>query len=73
MSAEIFDTIEEENIDAQKRAFLNKFGKYAAVGAGMAILMSPSASHAVGSCANNGVGTGCKPHPQGKSHQNGKW
>ena len=47
MSAEIKDATEETAaVDAQKRAFLKKFGRYAAAGAGMATLMSPTLSSA---------------------------
>ena len=54
---------QEIEVDAEKRAFMKKFGKYAAVGAGMSVLMSPAYAQPVGSCGNNGVGTECKPHP----------
>ena len=66
MSTELnsVNTKQEIEVDVQKRAFMKKFGKYAAVGAGMSVLMSPAyADKPVGSCGNNGVGTGCKPHP----------
>lgn len=47
MSAEnIKATKEEVNVDAQKRAFMKKFGKYAAVGVGMSVLMGPGVSTA---------------------------
>jgi len=47
MSAEIKDATEETAaVDAQKRAFLKKFGRYATAGAGMATLMSPTLSSA---------------------------
>ena len=47
MSAEIIEaTKEEETVDVQKRAFMSKFGKYAAAGAGMAVLMTPTLSSA---------------------------
>ena len=47
MSAEkIRATKEEVSVDAQKRAFMKKFGKYAAVSAGMAVLMTPIESSA---------------------------
>ena len=43
MSAEIINATEEETkVDVQKRAFMSKFGKYAAVGAGMSVLMTPA-------------------------------
>ena len=48
MSTEINSVDRKQNIevDAEKRAFMKKFGKYAAVGAGMATLMTPTASTA---------------------------
>ena len=47
MSAEMKDATEEKAVvDAQKRAFLKKFGRYAVAGAGMATLMSPTLSSA---------------------------
>ena len=33
-------------VDAEKRAFMKKFGKYAAVGVGMSVLMGPGVSTA---------------------------
>ena len=36
----------EKSVDAEKRAFMKKFGKYAAVGVGMAVLMKPTDSSA---------------------------
>ncbi|WP_201352052.1 hypothetical protein [Hydrogenimonas urashimensis] len=53
MSAEIIKTPEVEVVDAKKRAFMKKFGKYAVVGAGMATLMTPTLSS-----ANNYCGSG---------------
>ena len=47
MSAEIIHATEEvSKVDAQKRAFMKKFGKYAIAGAGMATLMTPTLSSA---------------------------
>ncbi|WP_201352050.1 hypothetical protein [Hydrogenimonas urashimensis] len=46
MSVETIKTPETERVDAKKRAFMKKFGKYAVVGAGMATLMTPSLSSA---------------------------
>jgi len=48
MSTEInsIDTKENIEVDAKKRAFMKKFGKYAAVSAGMAVLMTPTESSA---------------------------
>ncbi len=56
MSAEIIDATKEvSTVDAQKRAFMKKFGKYAIAGAGMATLMTPTLSSANNYC---GTGTG---------------
>ena len=56
MSAEIIHATEEvSKVDAQKRAFMKKFGKYAIAGAGMATLMTPTLSSANNYC---GQGTG---------------
>jgi len=66
MSKEInsVNTKQEIEVDVEKRAFMKKFGKYAAVGAGMSVLMGPGVSKANAyGCGNNGVGTGCKEHP----------
>ncbi len=41
---EIIDT--QVEVDAQKRGFMKKMGKYAVVGAGMSVLMTPSESSA---------------------------
>lgn len=55
MSAEIIDATKEVNtVDAQKRAFMKKFGKYAIAGAGMATLMTPTLSSA--NCYGTGTG-----------------
>ncbi len=66
MSDEIIKTTKEEtSVDVQTRTFMKEFGKYAAVGAGMAVLMNPTSSSAncYGGCrpphGNNGGG---KPH-----------
>ena len=58
MSTEInsIDTKENIEVDAEKRAFMKKFGKYAAVSAGMATLMTPTKSSA---CNYTGGGCGC--------------
>ena len=73
MSTEINGVHTKQNIevDAEKRAFMKKCGKYAAVGAGMATLMTPTASSAFNSGVvrikgNNGHGNGDQPAP-GKS------
>ena len=39
-------TNEETSVDLEKREFMGKVGKYAAVGAGMATLMTPTLSTA---------------------------
>ncbi len=83
MSIELDKVVNDEvSVDVQKRAFMSKFGKYAAVSVGMATLMTPTASLAFNS--------GCKPRPckprkprnckvkkwskHGKgSHGNGNW
>ena len=46
MSTELnsVNTKQEIEVNAEKRAFMKKAGKYAAVGAGMATLMSPTLS-----------------------------
>ncbi len=73
MSTELnsVNTKQEIEVDAEKRAFMKKCGKYAAVGAGMATLMTPtsvlqsgnygSTTHSSG--CNNGWGNGddCAP------------
>jgi len=41
---EIIDT--QVEVDAQKRTFMKKMGKYAVVGAGMSVLMTPTDSSA---------------------------
>ena len=48
MSKEInsVNTKQEIEVDVEKRAFMKKFGKYAAVGAGMSVLMGPGVSTA---------------------------
>ncbi len=48
MSTEIDDVKTEKKIEvnAEKRAFMKKFGKYAVVGVGMATLMTPTKSSA---------------------------
>ncbi len=72
MSKELSNLTEEEvNVDLEKREFMGKMGKYAVVGAGMATLMTPTASTA--NCygkrsrhGNNGWGNGDQRAP-GKS------
>ena len=63
-------TKKEANVDLEKREFMGKVGKYAAVGAGMATLMTPTLSTAGNYVArvtgNNGHGNGDQPAP-GKS------
>ena len=57
MSTEVksVKTDKKIEVDAEKRAFMKKFGKYAAVGAGMSVLMTPTASSA------NSYGGTCNP------------
>ena len=40
------ETSKETSVDLEKREFMGKVGKYAAVGAGMATLMTPTLSTA---------------------------
>jgi len=56
MSTEIngIDTKQNIEVDAEKRAFMKKFGKYAAVGAGMSVLMGPGVSKANAYDCNSG-------------------
>ncbi len=64
MSTEINDvTKKEASVDFEKRKFMAKFGKYAAMGAGMATLMTPTLSTAGNYGCNNGWGNGdqCAP------------
>ena len=69
MSVKLDDVREKStNIDLEKRKFMGKFGKYAMVGAGMATLMTPTASSAFNSGVqrikgNNGHGNGDQPAP----------
>ena len=49
-------TNKEANVDLEKREFMGKVGKYAAVGVGMATLMTPTASSA------NSYGTACSTY-----------
>ena len=70
MSTEINEvTKEKANVDLKKREFMGKVGKYAAVGAGMATLMTPTLSTAgnynVRVKGNNGHGNGDQPAPGG--------
>ncbi len=47
MSDKLDELMENEvSVDLEKRKFMSKFGKYAAVSAGMAVLMNPTASSA---------------------------
>ena len=57
MSTEIngVTTKKKAEVDVKKRAFMKKFGKYAAVSAGMAVLMTPTKS----SACNYGGGCNC--------------
>ena len=51
-------TDQETSVDLDKREFMGKVGKYAAVGAGMATLMTPTLSTA------GNYGTGCHRRPR---------
>ena len=54
MSDKLDELMENEvSVDLEKREFMSKFGKYAAVSVGMAALMTPNASASFNS--------GCKP------------
>ena len=67
MSTELNDLTEQEiSVDLKKREFMGKMGKYAVVGAGMTVLMTPTAS----SANNHGThcGTGKKHHGWKKHH-----
>lgn len=77
MSDKLDELIENEvSVDLEKRKFMSKFGKYAAVSVGMATLMTPNASASFNSCrpprtrrgpqGNNGLGNFDQPSP-GKS------
>jgi len=55
------------NVDLQKRAFIGKFGKYAVVGAGMATLMTPTASSASSYGCQSGSWSGKSGSWSGKS------
>ena len=64
MSTDVNDTVKREtNVDLAKREFMGRVGKYAAVGAGMATLMTPTLSTAGNYKCNNGWGNGdqCAP------------
>ncbi len=69
MSTEINEvTKEKASVDLNKREFMGKVGKYAAVGAGMATLMTPTLSTAGnynvgGPKGNNGWGNGDQSAP----------
>lgn len=54
---------QSENVDVEKREFMEKFGKYAALSAGMAVLMSPTISSANTYKRNNGWGNGDQSAP----------
>ncbi len=45
---------QEVKVDVERREFIGKAGKYAAVGAGMATLMTPTLSTAGNYCKKNG-------------------
>ena len=71
MSTELNDLTEQEaNVDIKKREFMDKMGKYALVGAGMATLMTPTASSAGNYGRNNGWGNGDQCSPGRSSHRN---
>ena len=61
MSKEVnsINTKQKIEVDAEKRAFMKKFGKYAVVGTGMAVLMTPTASRAGGSSTSGSSGYHC--------------
>ena len=66
---------EEASVDSAKRDFMGKFGKYAAAGAGMAILMTPTASTAGNYRkkrikGNNGWGNGDQRAPGNSLNHN---
>lgn len=68
-------TKEKASVDLKKREFMGKVGKYAAVGAGMATLMSPTLSTAGnysvgGPSGNNGHGNGDQPAPGNSLYSN---
>ncbi len=69
MSTEINEvTKEKASVDLKKREFMGKVGKYAAVGAGMATLMTPAFSksgnyNVRGPKGNNGWGNGDQAAP----------
>ncbi len=66
------DEVKEANVDLEKREFMGKVGKYAAVGAGMATLMTPTLSTANSYSTllqNNGWGNKDQCIP-GKSYLN---
>jgi len=55
MSIEVDKVVNDEvSVDVQKRAFMSKFGKYAAVSVGMATLMTPTLSTAGNYCRHGG-------------------
>ena len=75
MSSKLDDVREKNtNVDLEKRKFMGKFGKYAMVGAGMATLMTPTASSAFNSGVrikgNNGWGNGDQAAPGGSLFHN---
>jgi len=62
-------TEQEANVDVERREFMGKAGKYAAVGAGMATLMTPTLSTA----GNYGKSNGHRGTPdQNSVHTNTK-
>jgi len=65
MSTEMNDVKTEKKLEvnAEKRAFMKKFGKYAVVSAGMATLMTPTKSSAgnYGGGNTGGGGGHCNP------------
>jgi len=57
---------EEASVDLKKREFMDKMGKYAIVGAGMATLMSPAES----SANNYGRGGGKRDRDRNHGREN---
>ena len=73
MSAEIIEATKEEiQVDVQKRAFMSKFGKYAVAGAGMAVLMTPTASSATNYFTGS-VAQVSRKRPNGNIVTRGAW
>ena len=71
MSSELNNLTEEEvSVDLERREFMDKMGKYAIAGAGMATLMTPTASSAGNYGRNNGWGNGDQGAPGRSLHRN---